>query len=82
MSFLNFGREQLQKGLLNNLLEQVGIDDVGSFVQQFRNEAEHEAEVSAQEHETVEENENQEEQLGSFAGSLLNRVIPLNCFFL
>jgi len=77
MSFFNFGREQLEKGLLNKVLEQVGIDDVGSFVNQFRNEAEHEAEISAQEHETAE----QEEQLASFGGSLFNRVTRLYYFF-
>ena len=32
MDLFNFGREQLQKGMLNNMLEEVGIDDVGSFV--------------------------------------------------
>lgn len=39
MDFLNFGREQLQNGSLNTMLEKVGIDDVGSFVNQFRNQA-------------------------------------------
>ena len=39
MDFSNFGREQLQSGKLNGMLEQVGIDDVGSFVNQFRNQA-------------------------------------------
>ncbi|CAF0781979.1 unnamed protein product [Adineta ricciae] len=39
MNLFNFGREQLQNGMLNNMLSQAGIDDVGSFVQQFRQEA-------------------------------------------
>jgi hypothetical protein len=39
MDFLNFGASQLNNGSLNNMLEQVGIDDVGSFVNQFRNKA-------------------------------------------
>lgn len=40
MDLFKFGREQLNNGSLNNMLEQVGIDDVGSFVNQFRNQAE------------------------------------------
>jgi hypothetical protein len=39
MNLFNFGREHLNNGSLNNMLEQVGIDDVGSFVNQFRNQA-------------------------------------------
>ena len=39
MDLFNFGRQQLQDGSLNGMLEQVGIDDVGSFVDQFRGEA-------------------------------------------
>jgi hypothetical protein len=38
-----FGRDQLQKGMLNNMLGEVGIDDVGSFVNQFRQTANGEA---------------------------------------
>ena len=40
---MNFGREQLEGGSLNNMLKQVGINDVGSFVDQFRNKATQEA---------------------------------------
>ena len=36
MNLMNFGQEQLKDGSLNNMLKQVGIDDVGSFVNQFR----------------------------------------------
>lgn len=36
------------KGSLNNMLGQVGIDDVGSFVNQFRNQARRDA-ASAEE---------------------------------
>jgi hypothetical protein len=46
MNLFNFGREQLNNGSLNNMLEQVGIDDVGSFVNQFRNQANQEANSS------------------------------------
>jgi len=62
MNLFNFGREQLQKGMLNNMLSQVGIDDVGSYVQQFRNEANHEANIAAQQHETDDEEEQEQEE--------------------
>ena len=82
MNLFNFGREQLQKGMLNNMLQQVGIDDVGSYVEEFRNEAQREAVVSAQEHEVDEEDEdlslrqasNQQSNLFSMGSSLLNKV--------
>jgi len=86
MNLFNFGREQLQKGILNNMLEQVGIDDVGSFVREFRNEANHEAAASAQRHEDDDEGEevededttfvnasNQQANLFSMGSSLLNQ---------
>ena len=86
MNLLNFGREQLQKGMLNSMLEQVGIDDVGSFVKEFRNEANHEAAIATQEHQNEDENEdededttvrhasNQQANLFSKGSSLLNQV--------
>ena len=83
MDFLNFGREQLQKGMLNNMLEQVGIDDVNSFVQEFRSEANHEAAKAAEEHQVNDEDEedttvlqasNQQANLFSMGSSLLNKV--------
>ncbi len=88
MDLFNFGREQLQKGMLNNMLSQVGIDDVGSFVQQFRDEANHEANIVAQQHEHENEHEgdeededttlrsasNQQANLFSMGSSLLNKV--------
>jgi hypothetical protein len=46
MNLLNFGCEHLENGTLNNMLGEVGIDDVGSFVKQFRNQTSHEAEAS------------------------------------
>ncbi|UJR26853.1 hypothetical protein I4U23_008165 [Adineta vaga] len=75
MNLFNFGREQLQKGMLNNMLEQVGIDDVGSFVQQFRNEA------SAQSHNdgdfdedsSVRHASGQQANLFSMGSSMLNQ---------
>jgi hypothetical protein len=83
MNLFNFGREQLQKGMLNNMLEQVGIDDVGSFVQQFRNEAQHEA--AAQHHNDGSDDEDtsvrhasgQQANLFSMGSSMLNQVFIL-----
>lgn len=82
MDLFNFGREQLQKGMLDNMLSQVGIDDVGSFVQEFRKEANHEAAVVAKEHEGDDEDEdttvrnasNQQANLFSMGSSLLDKV--------
>lgn len=82
MNLLNFGRDQLQKGMLNSMLEQVGIDDVGSFVKEFRNEANHEAAIAAEEHQNEDEDEdttvrhasNQQANLFSMGSSLLNQV--------
>lgn len=94
MDLFNFGREQLQKGMLNQMLEQVGIDDVGSFVQEFRNEAKQEAAATAQQHavegdEEVEEDEDtalrsvsgQQANLFSMGSSLLNQVFDTSFFF-
>lgn len=39
MDLFKFGMDQMNNGSLNNMLEQVGVDDVGSFVNQFRNQA-------------------------------------------
>jgi len=64
MNLLNFGREQMNNGTLNNMLEEVGIDDVGSFVNQFRNHANHEAKSST----------DQFNDLESMGGSFLNQV--------
>lgn len=36
MSLFNFGADDAQNGSLNNMLNGVGIDDVGSFVNEFR----------------------------------------------
>ncbi len=60
MDLFNFGREQLNNGSLNNMLEQVGIDDVGSFVNQFRNQASASA--------------NQSDDIASAGSSFLNQV--------
>jgi hypothetical protein len=82
MNLFNFGREQLQQGLLNNMLEEVGIDDVGSYVKQFRNEAEHEAATQHHGGDDEEEDEDtsvrhassQQANLFSMGSSLLNQV--------
>lgn len=43
MNLMNMGREQIEKGSLNDMLRQVGIDDVGSFVNQFRSKVNQDA---------------------------------------
>ena len=43
MNLMNLGREQIESGSLNDMLRQVGIDDVGSFVNQFRSKVNQEA---------------------------------------
>jgi hypothetical protein len=43
MNIMNFGREQLENGSLNDMLRQVGINDVGNFVDQFRSKVYQEA---------------------------------------
>jgi hypothetical protein len=64
--------QQFQGGKLNNMLQQVGIDDVGSFVSQFRNQAHNEAGRAHEE----DEDEEEEEYGGSAAGgnASLNQV--------
>ena len=64
MNLLNFGREQLRNGKLDNMLEQVGIDDVGSFVNQFRHQANREAA----------ESEERSSDIASSGGSFPNQV--------
>ncbi|CAF1273814.1 unnamed protein product [Rotaria magnacalcarata] len=39
MDLSGFGLEQLEQGKLNDMLQQVGIEDVGQFVINFRNQA-------------------------------------------
>ncbi|CAF0712060.1 unnamed protein product [Adineta steineri] len=39
MNLVNMGREQLENGGLDSMLKQVGINDIGSFVSQFRSKA-------------------------------------------
>jgi len=39
MDFLNFGLQQLNNGTLDNMLQGAGVSDVGSFVNQFRQQA-------------------------------------------
>jgi Sec-independent protein translocase protein TatA len=82
MDLSNFGHEQLQQGTLNNMLQEVGIDDVGSFVQEFREEANRDAVSAAQQHGDDEEDEDssfrtassQKANLFSMGSSLLNQV--------
>jgi hypothetical protein len=57
MNLFNFAQEHLKGGELNGMLEQVGIDDVGSFVNQFRNQANHEAVRASNESEDQDDDE-------------------------
>ncbi|UJR22261.1 hypothetical protein I4U23_025322 [Adineta vaga] len=43
MDFLSFGKDQMEDGSLDGMLQQAGIDDVGSFVNQFRGQANQQA---------------------------------------
>ena len=88
MNAFNFGRDQLQKGMLNNMLEQVGIDDVGSFVNQFRQTANQEASSQHQrrdnsdeegdEDSSVRQASNQQSSFMSTGRSFLNQVRESN----
>jgi hypothetical protein len=89
MNLLNFGREQAQKGMLNNMLQQVGIDDVGSFVDQFRNEAGREAvsqrsggggDEDEDEDSSVRQASGQQANLMSMGSSFLNQVFNKGVF--
>ncbi|CAF3930881.1 unnamed protein product [Rotaria magnacalcarata] len=43
MNFFDFGREQLENGSLNGMLQEVGISDVRPFLNQFRDRVKQEA---------------------------------------
>jgi hypothetical protein len=68
MNLMNFGREQLESGGLNDLLKQVGINDVGSYVNQFRSKVDQEASSSGN------KTADQQPDLVSMGSSLLNQV--------
>ena len=70
MDLMNFGREQLDSGMLNNMLKQVGINDVGQFVDQFRGKVNQEA-ASAQHTNTA---SSQQPDFMSMGSSFLNQV--------
>ena len=88
MNLLNFGRDQMQKGMLNNMLEQVGIDDVGSFVNQFRQTASQETssqhrrrdndDEDGDEDSSVRHASNQQSNFMSTGRSFLNQVRASN----
>ncbi|CAF0982112.1 unnamed protein product [Rotaria sordida] len=67
---MNFGREQTENGTLDDMLRQVGINDVGTFVNQFRSKVNEDA--------GTEKNVNtasgsQQPDLMSMGSSLLNQ---------
>jgi hypothetical protein len=70
MSFMNFGHEQLEKGSLNDMLRQVGINDVGKFVDQFRSKVNEEAAGGG----NVGHVSDQQPDLMSVGSSFLNQV--------
>ncbi|CAF0993204.1 unnamed protein product [Adineta ricciae] len=70
MNLMNFGREQLDSGMLNNMLKQVGINDVGQFVDQFRGKVNQEA-ASAQQSNTA---SSQQPDFMSMGSSFLNQL--------
>lgn len=81
MNLFNFGREQLQRGMLNNMLQQVGIDDVGSFVNEFRQEAQQGAQEAHNSHENDDDEDTsvrhasgQQANFMSMGKSLFNQV--------
>ena len=68
MNFMNFGREQLESGSLDGMLQQVGIDDVSGFVNQFRNKVNEEAGSQGS------ASADQQPDLMSMGSSFLNQV--------
>ncbi len=71
MNLMNFGREQLENGSLNGMLKQVGIDDVGTFVNQFRSKVNQEAAATGG---TAHNASSQQPDLMSMGSSFLNQV--------
>lgn len=71
MNLLNIGREQLEGGGLNDMLKQVGINDVGSFVNQFRSQVNQEAAKEG----NVNNANSQQPDFISMGSSLFNQVI-------
>ncbi|CAF0952004.1 unnamed protein product [Didymodactylos carnosus] len=53
MNLQNFGPRELQNGTLDRMLEQVGIDDVSSFVNKFRNTVEKDVDQKQQQDEDM-----------------------------
>ena len=72
MNLMNLGREQLEGGGLNDMLKQVGINDVGSFVNQFRGQAAEEAKKGG--------SQGQQADLMSMGSSFLNQVCQRDKF--
>jgi hypothetical protein len=67
---MNFGREHLENGTLDDMLRQVGINDVNSFVNQFRSQVNHEAATGG----NVNKASGQQPDLISMGSSFLNQV--------
>jgi hypothetical protein len=70
MNLMNLGREQIENGTLNDMLRQVGINDVGSFVNQFRSKVNQEAAAGG----NANHASSQQPDFVSMGSSLLNQV--------
>lgn len=73
MNLFNLGREQIETGALDDMLRQVGINDVNSFVKQFRQEAKSE---SSKGNSSASSNKNPQSDFMSMGSSFLNQVRP------
>lgn len=71
MNLMNLGREQIDSGSLNTMLKQVGIDDVGTFVNQFRSKVNQEA---GKESSNTSSASSQQPDLMSMGSSFLGQV--------
>jgi hypothetical protein len=78
MNLMNFGREQSENGTLNDMLRQVGINDVGTFVNQFRSKVNQEASTEG----NTSNASSQQPDLMSMGSSFLNQVHFKQKYFL
>lgn len=76
MNLMNFGREQLENGTLDDMLRQVGINDVNAFVNQFRNKVDQETDTQKNIDNTGgrQASGNQQADFISMGSSFLNQV--------
>ena len=70
MNRLNFGDGQFNSGALNDMLRQVGINDINSFVNQFRNQVNEDSMKNSNNNQS----KNQQPDFLSMGSSLFNQV--------